>query len=96
MGRWDNEFHFKIAVVALGAFTTILAIWLIFSHPSVSLRQLFQLHPLRGQTTSQGFLRSSTYERSNKDTRLNAGCCRFFTFDPAIRVAAAIAALAML
>jgi hypothetical protein len=36
-------------------------------HPSVSLRQLFQLHPPREQTTSRGFLRSNTFERSDKD-----------------------------
>jgi hypothetical protein len=31
MGRWDNDVHFKIAVIAVGAFTTLLAIWLVFS-----------------------------------------------------------------
>jgi hypothetical protein len=31
MGRWDNDLHFKIALIALGAFTTALAIRLIFS-----------------------------------------------------------------
>jgi hypothetical protein len=31
MGRFDNDLHFKIAVIALGAFTTVLAIWLMFS-----------------------------------------------------------------
>jgi hypothetical protein len=38
-------------------------------HPSVSLRQLFQLHPSREQTTSRGFLRSNTFERSDKGPR---------------------------
>jgi hypothetical protein len=27
----DNDAHFKIAVIAVGAFTTVLAIWAIFS-----------------------------------------------------------------
>jgi hypothetical protein len=31
MGRWDNDVHFKIAVIAVSAFTTLLAIWLVFS-----------------------------------------------------------------
>ena len=29
MARSDNDVHFKIAVIALGAFMTVLAIWLI-------------------------------------------------------------------
>jgi hypothetical protein len=41
MGLWDNDVHFKIAVIAIGAFTTVLAIWLVFSFDvHVSARDL--------------------------------------------------------
>ena len=49
-------------------------------HPSVLLRQLFQLHPSREQITSQGFLRSNTFERSDKDcpSRWRRSAKRFY------------------
>ena len=29
VGRWDNDIHFKIAVIAVGVFAAVLAIWLV-------------------------------------------------------------------